>query len=296
MQDHGLTYNRSPQTLLDKNGRVIGVLAGQPRDDDWELTISQACAAMENAREHCTFKLSDTHHWRGLYPCLAVGVSYGGGQQEPGNLQHSKTNQQELQTLLSEPTIQRLAGFGSSILCHYAPKVHKVYANTKSSLKSMHPHLTWNFHNSVFAATTFNLGPTTVTFDHTDNGNFASGMCSIAALGNFDPTTGGHLVLFDLRLIIQFPPGATILIPSAILRHGNISIAPREKRLSFTQYFSGGLIRWVEYGFRTEKAFKQQSPEAWHAAQLQRQTRVEEAAVYFSIFKELGKDCSEYIP
>jgi hypothetical protein len=115
------------------------------------------------------------------------------------------------------------------ILCHYAPKVHKLYANTKASLKDMHPHLVWNFHNSVFAATTFNLGPATVTFDHTDNGNFASGMCSITALGDFNPTNGGHLVLFDLGLIIQFPPGATILIPSAILRHGNIPIAPLER-------------------------------------------------------------------
>jgi hypothetical protein len=230
----------------------------------------------------------------------------------PGNLQHSKTNQREIQALLSEPAIQRLAGFGSSecqasgvcvcvlilkgILCHYAPKVHKLYANTKASLKGMNPQLVWNFHNSVFAAATFNLGPATVTFDHTDNGNFACGMCSITALGDFNPTNGGHLVLFDLGLVIQFPPGSTILIPSAILRHGNIPIAPLEKRLSFTQYFAGGLIRWVEYGFRTEKAFKQQCPEAWRAAQLQRQTRVEEAAVYFSISKELGTDCGGYKP
>ncbi|KAG2737102.1 hypothetical protein P692DRAFT_201733700, partial [Suillus brevipes Sb2] len=282
--------------LLDKNKRIIGVLAGQPRDDDWELAVSRACAAMEDARSRCAFKVCDTQHRRGLYPCLAAGVSYGGGQQVPGNLQHSKTNQREIQALLSEPAIQRLAGFGSSILCHYAPKVHKLYANTKASLKGMNPQLVWNFHNSVFAAATFNLGPATVTFDHTDNGNFACGMCSITALGDFNPTNGGHLVLFDLGLVIQFPPGSTILIPSAILRHGNIPIAPLEKRLSFTQYFAGGLIRWVEYGFRTEKAFKQQCPEAWRAAQLQRQTRVEEAAVYFSISKELGTDCGGYKP
>ncbi|KAG2127459.1 uncharacterized protein EDB93DRAFT_1096547 [Suillus bovinus] len=294
MQGHGLTYARSPKTLLDKNRRVIVVLAGQPQDDGWQLTTSQACAAMEIARERCTFKLSDTHHRRGFYPCLGVGVSYGGGQQEPDNLQHSNRNQEELRALLSEPTIQRLAGFGSSILCHYAPKVHRVYTDTKASLKSMHAHLTWNFRNSVFAAATFNLGPATVTFDHTDNVNFASGMCSITALGNFDPITGGHLVLFDLGLIIQFPPGATILIPSAILRHGNIPISSLEKRLSFTQYFAGGLVRWVEYGFRTEKAFKQQSPEAWREAQVQRLTRVEHAARYFSIFEELEKDHSEY--
>ncbi|KAG2338171.1 hypothetical protein BDR05DRAFT_1004414 [Suillus weaverae] len=99
---------RSPQTLLDKNGRVIGILASQPQDDGWELTISQACTAMENVWEHCILKLSDIHHWRGLYSCLAAAVSYGGGQQQPGNLQNLKANQDELRALLSEPAIQTL--------------------------------------------------------------------------------------------------------------------------------------------------------------------------------------------
>ncbi|KAG1740738.1 uncharacterized protein EDB91DRAFT_1052935, partial [Suillus paluster] len=115
------------------------------------------------------------------------------------------------------------------------PKVYQLYANTRRLLLEQHPQLAWNFQNSVFSAATFNFGPTMVTLDHTDNQNFPSGMCSITALGNYDPANGGHLVLFDLGLIVQFPPGSTI-------------------------HFAGGLIRWVDYGFQTEANFKRESP------------------------------------
>jgi hypothetical protein len=36
---------------------------------------------MEKARGQCVFRDADMEHRRGSYPCLAVGVSYGGGQQ-----------------------------------------------------------------------------------------------------------------------------------------------------------------------------------------------------------------------
>ncbi|PBK60372.1 hypothetical protein ARMSODRAFT_990947 [Armillaria solidipes] len=64
-----------------------------------------------------------------------------------------------------------------------------------------------------------------------------------------------HLVLWDLKLIIDFPPGSTILIPSAILRHSNTTIAPGECRYLFTQYTAGGLFRWVDYGFRGSEEY-----------------------------------------
>ncbi|KAJ7937906.1 hypothetical protein B0H13DRAFT_1580401, partial [Mycena leptocephala] len=66
----------------------------------------------------------------------------------------------------------------------------------------------------------------------------------------FDPDFGGHLVLWDLKLVIRFPPGATILIPSAIVRHSNVPIRPDERRCSFTQYTAGGLFRWIRDGFK----------------------------------------------
>lgn len=59
-------------------------------------------------------------------------------------------------------------------------------------------------------------------------------------------------MLWDLQLVIEFPPGSTILLPSAVLRHSNTVIQKGEERYSFTQYTAGGLFRWVDHGFQKE--------------------------------------------
>lgn len=109
-----------------------------------------------------------------------------------------------------------------------------------------------NFDGTIFAASTLNFGPATQSFPHTDFNNLSFGMCSITALGDFDYTRGGHLILWDLNLVVEFPAGATILLPSAVLRHSNTAIQSGERRYSFTEYSSGGLFRWAEHGFRSE--------------------------------------------
>ncbi|KAJ7861100.1 hypothetical protein B0H14DRAFT_2217722, partial [Mycena olivaceomarginata] len=66
-----------------------------------------------------------------------------------------------------------------------------------------------------------------------------------------------HQIKADLRLVIEFPPGALILLPSATLAHWNVP----DKRISFTQFTAGGLIRYVDNGFRTQAALEQEDPE-----------------------------------
>lgn len=105
----------------------------------------------------------------------------------------------------------------------------------------------------AFPCRTFNLGSQTVTKPHVDEKNFAYGWCSVTPLGNFDPDLGGHLVLWDYRLAVRFPPGSTILIPSALFIHSNASIQQGETRYSIVQYAAGGLFRWAQRGFMTEK-------------------------------------------
>lgn len=110
--------------------------------------------------------------------------------------------------------------------------------------------LKWNFNNSIFPAATINFGPQSVCYDHLDSANRAVGWCDIFAMGDYDCQKGGHLVLFDIKTYIVFPPGSHILIPSAIMRHGNTPISSGETRLGFTQYAAGGLFRWVDNGFK----------------------------------------------
>lgn len=134
-------------------------------------------------------------------------------------------------------------------MAYYAPKLYKDYADTLEALMKNDPKLQWNFANSIFPSATINFGPNAVCFDHLDYFNRAIGWCDVCALGNYNPKTGGHLILFDIKRVIEFPPGSHILIPSALMRHGNTPIKNGETRRGFTQYAAGALFRWVENGF-----------------------------------------------
>jgi hypothetical protein len=159
----------------------------------------------------------------------------------------------------------------------YAPALHGHYRSTMKALYNRLPHLPRNYDEftSVFAAATFNFGPWTITFPHLDFANLAWGWCAVTALGKFDPDKGGHLILWDLRLVIRFPPGSTILIPSAILRHSNVAIQQGETRYSFTQYTAAGIFRYVYNGFRTdeEMELKKMSDEERAQREADRKTR-----------------------
>jgi hypothetical protein len=139
-------------------------------------------------------------------------------------------------------------------LAAYAPKLYQYLAQTLKVLFDKHPHLAHNFSNSVFPAASFNCGPRTVSLDHTDFNNLSHGLCALTAMGAYDHTLGGHMVLFGLKLAIQFPPGSTVLIPSGCMDHGNTPVGEGEVRFSIAQYAAGGLFRWVAYGFRSAKS------------------------------------------
>ncbi|KAI0369565.1 hypothetical protein BV20DRAFT_946050, partial [Pilatotrama ljubarskyi] len=157
--------------------------------------------------------------------------------------------------LLKNNAVRRLAGFGDAAFKLYAPRLHAYYSRTMNALRRNDHTLKSNFKRCVFGSATFNLGPRVVTYVHTDHLNLPAGWCAITAVGDFDPSEGGHLLLWDLGLMIEFPPGALVLIPSAILRHSNTIVRPHEHRYSFTQYSAGGLFRWVECGCKSQATF-----------------------------------------
>jgi hypothetical protein len=60
------------------------------------------------------------------------------------------------------------------------------------------------------------------------------------------------MVLDDLRVIIEFPAGTSIYLPSATIRHANVPIQPGESRSSFTQFTPGHLFRYIENGCKKD--------------------------------------------
>ena len=135
----------------------------------------------------------------------------------------------------------------------YFPDTHAYYVDSLSKLYCQFPTLKRPYEKSIMPAAAFNLGPATVCRPHRDSANLSFGICAITALGTYDPMTGGHLVLEELRLVIVYPPGATVLLPSAILTHSNAKIREGETRYSFTQYAAGSLFSYVENGMKSRK-------------------------------------------
>jgi hypothetical protein len=80
-------------------------------------------------------------------------------------------------------------------------------------------------------------------------------MCAVTALGDYNYKLGGHLVLWECKLVLEFPPGATVLLPSACISHSNIPIQANESRYSFTQYSAGSLFRFVDQNFMKKEDF-----------------------------------------
>ncbi|KAE9402093.1 hypothetical protein BT96DRAFT_1088429 [Gymnopus androsaceus JB14] len=159
-------------------------------------------------------------------------------------------------SLIAVVGFQRLVGFANCVFEAFASNTFGLYRNDLNALFAAHPKLVRWFGSSVFAGCSFNMGPYTVSWPHTDSHNLAFGWCAITALGSFNPDRGGHLVLWDLGLIIRFPPGSTLLIPSALLTHSNVPISEGEVRYSIIQYSSSGLFRWLYNGLMSDKDFK----------------------------------------
>jgi hypothetical protein len=147
---------------------------------------------------------------------------------------------------------------------------------------SFYTTLRWNFKNGIWHAATFNFGPHTVSFPHFDPGNLLYGWCSITSLGPFDPKRGGHIILWDLGLIVEFPPSSTIFVPSAIVTHSNTPIQPGEHCYSFTQYGAGGTFRFIANGLRSESDFlANANKEEKVQREMERQSRWERGLAMF---------------
>ena len=132
------------------------------------------------------------------------------------------------------------------------PDIHAYYELELSKLYCSSPQLQRPYTSSIMPAAAYNLGPATVRHPHCGSANLSFRICVITALSHFDHMTGGHLVLRELGLVVEFPPGAMVLISSAVLTHFNTRLAQGERRYSFTQYAAGSLFFYIENGMRPE--------------------------------------------
>ena len=299
-------------TWEDTVKEVLAALEKMDGDLEWD-----GSETLPNPPGSCGINL------RGKYRTCSLGPSFGGGQtvsiflllpfrlihplvQFPQNFSHKEFNIPVFEAFLENAAVERMAKVASSkctsthhesalliftgAMAFYAPKLYQYYCTTMKELYDSDTALEPPFKGSVFASMSPNPKKA-VAHMHKDTGNLAFGWCGIQSLGHFDYKKGGHLILQELGLVVEFPPGSTILLPSASVTHGNTPIAAEETRSSLVHYSAGGLFRWVEYGCQKWEDFKQADPvnaaKAWDARTT---TRVPFALSLFSKVDELLSD------
>ncbi|KAJ7726080.1 hypothetical protein B0H14DRAFT_3620326 [Mycena olivaceomarginata] len=251
-------YDAHP--LVDIHGRIFAVLVSQPRKQKYQVSVHAAYDTITNEGIATGFPAYIRKHRRGLFAAINVGLTYGMSCTIPCWLNNKKYTP-PAERLLADPHINRMANFASGVFASWAPCLYEHYHNNDQKLRIKHPDLRRPFVGSIFSCAAFNFGPNVWTFKHRDVLNLAFGWCAIQALGKFDATKGGHLILWDLKLVIEFPAGALVLIPSATLSHSNVPVQSGDTRASFTQFTSGGLFRYVDNGYRTEGEVAEADPE-----------------------------------
>ncbi|KAJ7866708.1 hypothetical protein B0H13DRAFT_1636504 [Mycena leptocephala] len=276
----------TPCPLLDKHGRIIAVLAGRPNRDAYLASATAAFHAIRSAGLGAQFPAALRQHRRGLFAAINVGLFYGKGQAAPCWL-NNKEYTPLVDGLLANGDVRRLACFADQAFALWAPRLYKYYREHDAALLFNRPHLRRPFVGSIFSSAAFNFGPNAWTFKHRDVLNLAFGWCAVQALGRFDATKGGHLVLWDLELVVEFPHGALILLPSATIAHSNVPVGPGEERASFTQFTSGGLFRYVDNGCRTLDELAEEDPEEYERLMALKEGRWEAGLNLLSTLDEL---------
>ncbi|KAK7021080.1 hypothetical protein VNI00_017526 [Paramarasmius palmivorus] len=274
----------TPCPIVDREGRVISVLCGRPRSDDYVSAMDAVFQAItEEGNNHVS--PSEGAHRRGMFRAYNVGVAMGMGSASPISLDNKEMSP-VLDRLVAHPGVRRLAAYHNAAFSLWAPRLHGEYQVVIDDMYREKPSLRRNF-PGVFSAATFNFGGDVWTFKHRDHFNWAYGWCFVTALGQFDHRVGGQLVLWELKLVVDFPHGATIAIPSAAITHSNLPVAQGSQRVSFTQYTAGAIFRWRENGFRTEKQLKEDDEKSYRDAMLKKDTAHMNRMSLYSTLEEL---------
>lgn len=179
----------------------------------------------------------------------------------------------------------------AALLKHWQPKIHAFYTDLIADLMEHDPSLKPADVDTAFAAMTFNFGPNAATYEHMDHQNYAAGFCVVTSLGDYDASRGGHLFLRELGLVVEFPVGASILLPSAVIAHGNTSIGKNEYRASVTSYTAAGNVRWRDQLYKVQDNMTAAEKRTFRALQMPRRTAAVER---LSKIDELGEDQKQF--
>ncbi|KAJ3567922.1 hypothetical protein NP233_g6055 [Leucocoprinus birnbaumii] len=209
----------TPQVLVDDDDTVFGVLAGRPDDDSYLARCNRLYDKMAEQAKTAKFTKKNLVHRRASIDIYAKKLF-----------------------LYYKEYIDKL-------------KAHPVYQKLFTRAAPGDPPDPLGPYGFIPNQTRSWPGEV-ATDPHRDVMNLAFGWCGIVPIGPFLPSRSGLFVIHNLCLVIEFPPGSCILIPSAYLWHSNIPIHPDDQRASITFYAPSGLYRFIDNDFQLEEDLK----------------------------------------
>ncbi|KAF8989769.1 hypothetical protein BDZ89DRAFT_1055116 [Hymenopellis radicata] len=213
---------RLTHPMVDAHSRMFLLMAAGPRGPNWKQTIIDGGRRIEKARKHMRFKKEQLEHIRGISRPL---------QQASSTAEALRRNQRVMDELLRSSELTDVARHNDRIFQMHNPLLFNAYDEVLSFVMNGDESLRRTWASSPFASTTVNFGPRVICDDHVDSQNLPWGIA------------------------IEFPAGASIYLPSALLVHSNVEIQQGERRYSVTSYSSGGLFRWAWNGGRTDEEY-----------------------------------------
>ncbi|KAJ3567918.1 hypothetical protein NP233_g6052 [Leucocoprinus birnbaumii] len=275
---------KNDRPLVTTEGHVIGALIHAPEREDFHENARQCF----NLIQKLGATLPPVHpHRRGTHKAIHMGVLHGGGSKVPVIIDNRTVDKMSVErTILDSEIITKHISHSSAALELWFPKQAVVCCENLLALLNHSGELAPNSYSSSFPTLTVNFD-NVVCHKHLDDQNYPYSLCSIQPLGPFNPDEGGHLILWDMKRIIRFPPHTTILIPSALLMHSNVAIPEGQQRASIIQYAPAELFRYVENGFATDKYLSANKPELFAQKKKERMTLPEKGLNYFLTMDQL---------
>ncbi|KAJ7020764.1 hypothetical protein C8F04DRAFT_1274600 [Mycena alexandri] len=211
-------WHDQPGALVDLRDRIGAMYFGSPVESlEWQRAIIQAGHDMLDAR------ICASEEGKFEVDVLSSGICSDGylgyrPQSMRGNRAVSGVDV-ALATLRHSPAIQTVASFQNAVLQKVAPRV---WTSAKEIIETVMQHdsrlrLPFDMPNSHTARepTAFSRIDYCFATDGTprrQGSSYVPGMSALTALGNYDATEG-EIILWAEKAVINFPPGATMLLP-----------------------------------------------------------------------------------
>ncbi|KAJ7612809.1 hypothetical protein DFH06DRAFT_1344896 [Mycena polygramma] len=269
--------------LVDFHRRVALMYVGCPVESlEWQRCVIEASHHMLDAWDHLQKS--------GFTPdTISDGIQCTGpaGRRPQRMRGHRVICAQDvvLAQLREADCIQTIIAFQNDILRKTAPRAWK---SANSIIEAVVEH-------NVGLHVPLSTGPTAfsrIDYRFSTNGtprreeSYIPSMTALTSLGNYDGSDEGEIVVWPDKTVINFPVGATVLIPSC-LPYSFTAVQSPGYQMVLAQSCEQSLAQFVANGFAADFALVDQS---MRSAVLRKSEAVAAAAMYGTL-KELDAQC-----